>query len=151
MEEAFNIDVTVINKFAFLKANPPIGAVDLEEKIKELKEKKDKYQGEGDLKLKEDEERLGDLDDYVDNRDKQRGDDDYHHHDRGQKGGRGKDRGGRVAVGGYGNQDSGNDRRGGYGNRRDGEGTRETEDRRGKKEKLEFEGDDDEEEYYEQQ
>ena len=48
VEEAFNIDVTVINKFAFLKANPPIGAEDLEEKIKELKEKRDKYQGEGD-------------------------------------------------------------------------------------------------------
>ena len=47
MEEAFNIDVTMINKFAFLKANPPIGAEDLEEKITELKEKREKYETEG--------------------------------------------------------------------------------------------------------
>jgi len=38
-EEAFNIDVTVINKFALLKSNPPVGPEDLEEKAKELKEK----------------------------------------------------------------------------------------------------------------
>jgi len=48
MEEAFSIDVTVINKFAFLKASPPVGADDLEEKVKELTEKRDKYVNEGD-------------------------------------------------------------------------------------------------------
>lgn len=48
VEEAFNIDVSVINKFAFLKANPPVSPDDLDEKIKELSEKREKYFTEGE-------------------------------------------------------------------------------------------------------
>lgn len=36
MEEAFNIDFAIINKFAFLKISPPLGPTDLDSKISEL-------------------------------------------------------------------------------------------------------------------
>mmetsp|Transcript_8493 Transcript_8493/g.6035 ORF Transcript_8493/g.6035 Transcript_8493/m.6035 type:complete len:90 (+) Transcript_8493:1425-1694(+) len=39
-EDVFNIDVMIVQKFGFLKVSPPIAPEDLEEKIKELNEKK---------------------------------------------------------------------------------------------------------------
>jgi hypothetical protein len=60
VEEAFNIDFSVINKFAFLKVNVPLGPEELDNKIKELSEKREKYFVEGEQRLKEEEEKLGD-------------------------------------------------------------------------------------------
>ena len=39
VEEAFNIDITVINKFGFLKVSPPLDKENLDAKIKELSTK----------------------------------------------------------------------------------------------------------------
>jgi len=36
VEEAFNIDITTINKFSFLKISPPLNKETLEAKLKEL-------------------------------------------------------------------------------------------------------------------
>ena len=33
VEEAFNIDFAIINKFGFLKVSPPMGPTDLETKV----------------------------------------------------------------------------------------------------------------------
>jgi len=43
VEEAFKIDITVINKFGFLKVSPPLNKESLDSKIKELSEKKEEY------------------------------------------------------------------------------------------------------------
>jgi hypothetical protein len=45
--------------FGFLKISPPLGKENLETKITELKEKLDTYVKEGEAKLKEEEDRLG--------------------------------------------------------------------------------------------
>lgn len=58
VEEAFKIDITVINKFGFLKVSPPLDKDNLESKIKELSEKMTNYEKEGELRLKEEEEKL---------------------------------------------------------------------------------------------
>lgn len=55
-EDVFNIDIVVVQKFGFLKVSPPIAPEDLEDKIKELNEKKEYYQTEGEKILKEEEE-----------------------------------------------------------------------------------------------
>mmetsp|Transcript_11214 Transcript_11214/g.11278 ORF Transcript_11214/g.11278 Transcript_11214/m.11278 type:complete len:266 (-) Transcript_11214:108-905(-) len=51
--EVFNLDIQVINKFSFLKVSPPLDPSELEEKIKELKEAREKYIEEGEKKLNE--------------------------------------------------------------------------------------------------
>jgi len=55
-EDVFNIDIVVVQKFGFLKVSPPIAPEDLEDKIKELNDKKKFYLTEGDRILKEEEE-----------------------------------------------------------------------------------------------
>jgi hypothetical protein len=54
--EVFNIDISFINKFGFLKISPPLGKDDLEAKIKEISEKRDYYITEGEKRLLEDED-----------------------------------------------------------------------------------------------
>jgi hypothetical protein len=58
IEEPFNIDITMINKFGFLKISPPLNKEALDAKIKELEEKMINYDKEGEARLKEDEEKL---------------------------------------------------------------------------------------------
>ncbi len=58
-EEVFNIDITFINLFGFLKVSPPLNKESLDAKITELKTKMDTYIKEGEEKLKEEEEKLG--------------------------------------------------------------------------------------------
>mmetsp|Transcript_35906 Transcript_35906/g.48629 ORF Transcript_35906/g.48629 Transcript_35906/m.48629 type:complete len:165 (+) Transcript_35906:1489-1983(+) len=55
-EDVFNIDIVVVQKFGFLKVSPPIAPEDLEDKIKELNDKKHHYLTEGEKFLKEEEE-----------------------------------------------------------------------------------------------
>ena len=43
VKEAFNIDISIINKFGFLKVSPPLGPGDLEGKINELTKKRDDF------------------------------------------------------------------------------------------------------------
>jgi len=58
VEEAFKIDITVINKFGFLKVSPPLDKESLDSKSKELSEKKKVFENEGEARLKEEEEKL---------------------------------------------------------------------------------------------
>jgi hypothetical protein len=139
VEEAFNIDFSVINKFAFLKVNVPLGPEDLDDKIKELSEKREKYIADGEQRLKEEEEKLGDpeaaFDDFKEE-EREREEFDRPRGERGGRGGfRGSGRGGRGVRGGF---------RGGRGGFRDNEGG----ERRQRRERDEFEHDEDEE--YEQ-
>lgn len=55
-EDVFNIDIVVVQKFGFLKVSPPIAPEDLEDKIKELNDKKKYYLTEGERILNEEEE-----------------------------------------------------------------------------------------------
>lgn len=59
VEEAFKIDITVINKFGFLKVSPPLDKDSLDSKIKELTEKRVKYFEDGEARLRDEEEKLG--------------------------------------------------------------------------------------------
>ncbi len=59
VEEAFKIDITVINKFGFLKVSPPLDKDSLDSKIKELTEKRVKYHEDGEARLRDEEEKLG--------------------------------------------------------------------------------------------
>jgi len=100
VEEAFKIDITVINKFGFLKVSPPLNKESLDAKIKELTEKREQYVKDGEARLKEEEEKLGEgtlpeEEEY----------EDTHHHskeDREDGGYRGRGRGGRGFRGGRG-------------------------------------------------
>jgi hypothetical protein len=60
--EVFNIDFTVINKFAFLKVSPPLAPIELDAKINELTKKREVYLKEGEEKLALEEDRLKDMD-----------------------------------------------------------------------------------------
>lgn len=60
-KELFNIDVTIINKFGFLKVSPPLGPNDLANKVTELQTKKEEFEKEGQKKLDEEEEKLGEM------------------------------------------------------------------------------------------
>lgn len=51
--EVFNLDISVIGKFSFLKVSPPLGLNDLDSKIDELKTLRDKFVQDGEAKLKE--------------------------------------------------------------------------------------------------
>lgn len=46
--EEFQIDITLINKFGFLKISPPLNKESLDSKINELTEKRAVYEREGD-------------------------------------------------------------------------------------------------------
>ncbi len=43
VQEVFNIDFEVISNFGFLKISPPMSVDDLDAKIKEVLEKRDKF------------------------------------------------------------------------------------------------------------
>lgn len=47
VEEAFNIDITIITKFSLVNVSPPMGAEDLDKKIDELRKKREEYLEEG--------------------------------------------------------------------------------------------------------
>jgi hypothetical protein len=49
--DVFDIDISVINKFGFLKVSPPLSGEDLDVKIKEVQELKAKYIEDGDKRL----------------------------------------------------------------------------------------------------
>ena len=113
-EEHFDIDITFINLFGFLKVSPPLNKDALDEKITELQKKTDDYLEQGNKKLKDEEEKLeeGKLDD--DEEPKPEREDEYP--DAGyqpRRGGRGG-RGGRGDRGGYRGDRGGNRGRGGF-------------------------------------
>lgn len=56
MHEVFNIDISVINKFGFLKVSPPLSGEDLDVKIKEVLELKTKFFDDGEKRLKDESE-----------------------------------------------------------------------------------------------
>jgi hypothetical protein len=58
-KEEFEIDITLINKFGFLKISPPLNKESLDGKITQLTELKAKYEKEGEERLREEEEKLG--------------------------------------------------------------------------------------------
>lgn len=120
VEHAFNIDIAVINKFGFLKVSPPLGTEDLEQKIKELEEKREYFIKEGERKLAED---VLNVEEFEIN-------ESYNHDDDKFKG-KGGDRD---------NRRDGNDRH------RAGKGQEEEKDKF--REKMEFEADDEDEEQY---
>lgn len=52
-KEQFSIDIGAVSKFSYLKVSPPLGLNDLENKVKELKDRQDKYFADGEQKLKD--------------------------------------------------------------------------------------------------
>lgn len=117
VKDEFEIDITLINKFGFLKISPPLNKESLDGKINQLTELKAKYEKEGEERLKEEEEKLGEgvlQEEEVEEVKPRERNDDEEGPRRGGRGGRGF-RGGR---GGY----RGGDRpqtQGGRGGRRD--------------------------------
>ena len=91
IEVPFNIDITMINKFGFLKISPPLNKESLDTKIKELEEKRVKYNEEGEARLKEDEEKLAEgLYDFKEEEEQYNEDEPrYQENSRGGRGGRG--------------------------------------------------------------
>lgn len=47
VEEAFNIDISIITKFSLVNVSPPMAPTDLEKKIDELRKKREVYFEEG--------------------------------------------------------------------------------------------------------
>jgi len=112
VEEAFKIDITAINKFGFLKVSPPLEKESLDIKIKELTEKMENYEKEGEIRLKEEEEKLvneGVIEDEEPEKRERRDDDDGNY----RRGGRGGFRGSRGGRGGFRGQNEGGRGRGG--------------------------------------
>lgn len=111
VEEAFKIDITAINKFGFLKVSPPLDKESLDSKIKELTEKMENFEKEGEIRLKEEEDKLINegvlVEDEEPEKQERRDDDEY------RRGGRGGFRGGRGGRGGLRTQTEGGRGRGG--------------------------------------
>lgn len=59
VEDPFKIDIALIHEFGFLKVSPPLNKESLDAKITELEGKLDTYTKEGEARLKEEEEKLG--------------------------------------------------------------------------------------------
>lgn len=53
VQDVFDIDISVIHKFGFLKVSPPLSGEDLDVKIKEVTELKKKYFEDGEKRLTE--------------------------------------------------------------------------------------------------
>ena len=51
-----------MSKFSFLKISPPLVVSELDAKIKDLKERKEKYITEGESKLKDEKDNIDDID-----------------------------------------------------------------------------------------
>lgn len=58
-EDPFKIDIALIQEFGFLKVSPPLNKETLDSKITELEGKLANYIKDGDARLKEEEEKLG--------------------------------------------------------------------------------------------
>ncbi|MFS8160017.1 MAG: hypothetical protein ACMG6E_07365 [Candidatus Roizmanbacteria bacterium] len=136
VQEAFDIDISVINKFGFLKVSPPLSGEDLDVKIKEVLELKTKFYDDGEKRLKDE----GEMD-YDQVEEAKLDDDDQ------ERAGGDHFRGGRGGRGGRGRGDR-NDNRGGRGGHRGGaDGGRE----RGKYHDKDDEIDDEDVKYEEEQ
>ena len=59
IEDPFEIDIALIHEFGFLKVSPPLNKESLDTKITELEGKLSHYVKDGEAKLKEEEEKLG--------------------------------------------------------------------------------------------
>ena len=53
MEDAFNIDFVVVQKFSRVSVNPPVVPEDLDDRIKEVQKKKQWYEDNGEEKHQE--------------------------------------------------------------------------------------------------
>ena len=51
VEDAFNIDFVVVQKFSRVNVNPPVVPEDLDDRIKEVQKKKQWYEDNGEAKL----------------------------------------------------------------------------------------------------
>jgi len=99
-----------------LKVSVPLGPEEIEEKAKEMKEMRDKFLLEGERMLKEEEEKLGDLESgKLDTLDEEYVQDPNFERRGGSRGGRGLGRGGRGSRG------SGRGGRGGHRNGEEGD------------------------------
>ena len=136
-EDAFNIDLVVVKKFALLGVSAPVVPEDLDARIKEIEEKKSWYEENGEAKLKEQIAELGRLAEEEDAEYAQEQDELAAQEEQQRRGDRGR--------GGYGRGRGGGDRGGYRGGR---SGNTRGRGRGGFKEasfrvKNEFEGDED--------
>lgn len=103
VEEAFNIDFAIINKFGFLKVSPPMGPSDLDSKIDELRKKKEDFEKEGEDILKKETEEFDNIDEDAIEKEVEEEQEFKNEDRRGGRGFRGKYRGsGRGGRGGRG-------------------------------------------------
>ena len=106
-EDAFNIDLVVVKKFSLLGVSAPVVPEDLDERIKEIEEKKAWYEENGAAKLKEqvaEFSRMADEEDQELKAEEELAAKEEQQQSRGGRGGYGRGRGGgdRGGRGGYG-------------------------------------------------